>query len=141
MRCKRKIPLNFLVEEESLALMKKIAIVDDCAVLNDVVLKVVEECKGLPIAIIRVGKALTGKSLDDWNAAMHQLRKSRLVDIEGVDEEKNAYACLKWSYDQLKRKTKLCFLLCSLFPEDYNIPIEELTRYAMGLEEDEDFHS
>ncbi|KAK4576176.1 hypothetical protein RGQ29_026927 [Quercus rubra] len=141
MLCQRKIPLNFIVEEESLALMKKIAIVDDCAVLNDVVQKVVKECKGLPIAIITVGKALIGKSLDDWKAAMHQLRKSRLVDIEGVDEEKNAYACLKWSYDQLKRKTKLCFLLSSLFPEDYYIPIEELTRYAMGLEEDEDFHS
>ncbi|KAK4576172.1 hypothetical protein RGQ29_026924 [Quercus rubra] len=140
MRCQRKIPLNFLVEEESLALMKKTAIVDDCPVLNDVVLEVVKECKGLPIAIITVGKALTGKSLNDWNVAMHQLRKSRLVDIEGVDEDKNAYACLKWSFDQLKRKTKLCFLLCSLFPEDYNIPIEELTRYMMGLEEDEDFH-
>uniref|UniRef100_A0A7N2MTR5 Uncharacterized protein n=1 Tax=Quercus lobata TaxID=97700 RepID=A0A7N2MTR5_QUELO len=140
MRCQRKIPLNFLVEEESLALMKKTAIVDDCPVLNDVVLEVVKECKGLPIAIITVGKALTGKSLNDWNVAMHQLRKSRLVDIEGVDEDKNAYACLKWSFDQLKRKTKLCFLLCSLFPEDYNIPIEELTRYVMGLEEDEDFH-
>ncbi|KAF3946879.1 hypothetical protein CMV_026903 [Castanea mollissima] len=141
MRCQRKIPLNFLVEEESLALMKKTAIVDDCPGLNDVVLEVVKECKGLPIAIITVGKALTGKSLNDWNVAKHQLRKSRLVDIEGVDEDKNAYACLKWSFDQLKRKTKLCFLLCSLFPEDYNIPIEELTRYAMGLEEFEDFHS
>ena len=28
--------------------------------------------------------------------------------------------------------------MCSLFPEYYDIPIEELTRYAMGLEEDED---
>ncbi|XP_030937752.1 uncharacterized protein LOC115963005 isoform X2 [Quercus lobata] len=140
MRCQRKIPLNFLVEEESLALMKKTAVVDDCPGLNDVVLEVVKECKGLPIAIITVGKALTGKSLNDWNAAMHQLRKSRLVDIEGVDEDKNAYACLKWSFDQLKRKTKLCFLLCSLFPEDYNIPVEELTICVMGLEEDEDFH-
>ncbi|XP_030928431.1 probable disease resistance protein At4g27220 [Quercus lobata] len=141
MRCQRKIPLNFLVEEESLALMKKTAIVDDCPGLNDVVLEVVKECKGLPIAIITVGKALTGKSLNDWNVAMHQLRKSRLVDIEGVDEENNAYACLKWSFDQLKRKTKLCFLLCSLFPEDYYIPVEELTRYVMGLEEDEYFDS
>ncbi|XP_050246949.1 disease resistance protein At4g27190-like [Quercus robur] len=142
MRCQWKIPLNFLVEEESLALMKKTAIVDDCPGLNDdVVLEVVKECKGLPIAITTVGKALTGKSLNEWKVAMRQLRKSRLVDIEGVDKDKNAYACLKWSYDQLKLKTKLCFLLCSLFPEDYNIPIEELTRYAMGLEEDEDFHS
>ncbi|KAK7850537.1 putative disease resistance protein, partial [Quercus suber] len=87
MRCQGKIPLNFLVEEESLALMKKTAIVDDCPGLNDVVLEVVKECKGLPIAIITVGKALTGKSLNDWNVAMHQLRKSRLVDIEGFDKE------------------------------------------------------
>jgi hypothetical protein len=137
----RKIPLNLLLEKESLALMRKITgVVDDCQPLNDVVLKVVEECKCLPIAIITIGKALIGKSLDEWNVTMHQLRRSRLVDIEGVEEEKNAYVGLKWSYDQLKRKTKLCFLLCSLFPKDYNIPIEELTRYAMGLEEYKDFH-
>ncbi|XP_073263692.1 putative disease resistance protein At5g05400 [Populus alba] len=30
------------------------------------------------------------------------------------------------------KETKLCFLLCCLFPEDYNIPIEDLTRYAVG---------
>ncbi|XP_050246947.1 probable disease resistance protein At4g27220 isoform X2 [Quercus robur] len=139
MNChQRMISLNFLLENESLALMK--SIVGDNPDLNDVMLKVVEECEGLPIAISTVGKALKGKSLNEWNAAMYELRRSRLVDIEGVNEEKNAYACLKWSFDQLKRKTKLCFLLCSLFPEDYNIPIEELTRYVMGLEEDEDFH-
>ena len=132
------ISLNFLLEEESLALMK--SIVGDNPDLNDVMLKVVEECEGLPIAISTVGKALKGKTLEEWNAAMYELSSSRLVDIEGVNEEKNAYVCIKWSYDQLKRKTKLCFLLCSLFPEDYDISIEELTRYAMGLEEYEDFH-
>jgi hypothetical protein len=37
------------------------------------------------------------------------------------------------SYDYLKyEETKLCFLLCCLFPEDYYIPAEELTRYAVG---------
>nr|POE70622.1 disease resistance protein [Quercus suber] len=100
----RMISLNFLSEKESLALMK--SIVGDNPDLNDVMLKVVEECKGLPIAISTVGKALKGKTLNEWNVAMYELRRSRLVDIE-----------------------------------DYNIPIEELTRYAMGLEEDEDFHS
>ncbi|KAL4597911.1 hypothetical protein ACB092_11G022200 [Castanea dentata] len=135
----RMISLNFLLENESLALMK--SIVGDNPDLNDVMLKVVEECKGLPIAISTVGKALKGKTVNEWNVAMYELRRSRLVDIEGVNEEKNAYVCIKWSYDQLKRKTKICFLLCSLFPEDYNIPIEELTIYAMGLEEDKKFHS
>ncbi|XP_030928346.1 disease resistance protein At4g27190-like isoform X1 [Quercus lobata] len=57
------------------------------------------------------------------------------MDIEGVDDEKNVYVCLKWSYVRLKRKTKFCFLLCSLFPEDYDISIEELARYVMGLDE------
>ena len=49
--------------------------------------------------------------------------------------KKNVYVCLKWSYKRLKRKTKFCFLLCSLFPEDYDISIEELARYVMGLDE------
>ena len=96
MHCQRKIPLNFLLEKESWVLMKKTTgIVDDYPALNDVVIEVVKECKGLPIAIITIGKALIGKSLNDWKAALHELRKSRLVDIEGVDEEKNAYVCIK----------------------------------------------
>uniref|UniRef100_A0A2N9EWZ6 Uncharacterized protein n=1 Tax=Fagus sylvatica TaxID=28930 RepID=A0A2N9EWZ6_FAGSY len=142
MHCSKKILLKFLSEEESLALIKKNASISyDSPALNDVVKKVVGECKGLPIAIVTVGKALAGKSLDDWKEALEQLRKSRLVDIYGVDEENNAYSCLKWSYNHLKCKAKLCFLLCSLFPEDYYIDIEELTRYAMGLEEYEDVNS
>ena len=136
MDCGRKIPLNFLSEKESLGLIKKFAcIVDDYPPLNDVVLKVVKECKGLPIAIVTVGKALARKPLNEWKVALKQLKESRLMDIEGVDEEKNVYVCLKWSYNRLKRKTRFCFLLCSLFPEDYDISIEELTRYVMGLDE------
>ncbi|XP_030957456.1 probable disease resistance protein At4g27220 [Quercus lobata] len=136
MDCGRKIPLNFLSEKESLGLIKKFAcIVDDYPPLNDVVLKVVKECKGLPIAIVTVGKALARKPLTEWKVALKQLKESRLMDIEGVDEEKNVYVCLKWSYNRLKRKTRFCFLLCSLFPEDYDISIEELTRYVMGLDE------
>ena len=136
MHCSKKILLKFLSNEESLALIKKTAsIVDDSPALNDVVLQVVEECKGLPIAIVTVGKALTRKSLTDWEVALKELKKSRLVEICDVDEDNNAYVCLKWSYDHLNRKTKLCFLMCSLFPEDYDISIEELSRYVMGLEE------
>jgi hypothetical protein len=32
-------------------------------------------------------------------------------------------------------------LLCCLFPEDYNIPIEDLTRYAVGYELHQDVES
>nr|GEX08149.1 hypothetical protein [Tanacetum cinerariifolium] len=30
-------------------------------------------------------------------------------------------------------EAKLCFLPCSMFPEDYNIPLERLTHYWVGL--------
>ena len=50
-----------------------------------------------------------------------------------MTDKKKAYACLKLSCDSLmSNETKSCFLLCCLFPEDYNIPIEDLTRYAVG---------
>ena len=75
MDCGRKIPLNFLSDKESLALIKKIAcIIDDYPALNDVVMKVVKECKGLPIAIVTVGKALARKPLD-WKVALKQLAR------------------------------------------------------------------
>ena len=57
------------------------------------------------------------------------------MDIEGVDDEKNVNVSLKWSNERLKRKTRFCFLWCSLFPEDYDISIEELARYMMGIDE------
>ena len=75
MDCGRKIPWNFLSDKESLALIKKIScIIDDYPPLNDVVMKVVKECKGLPIAIVTVGKALARKPLD-WKVALKQLAR------------------------------------------------------------------
>ena len=57
------------------------------------------------------------------------------MDIEGVDDKKNVYVSIKWSNERLKCKTRFCFLLFSLFPEDYDISIEELARYMMGIDE------
>jgi disease resistance protein RPS2 len=80
-----------------------------------------------------VGKALKGKYENEWEVASEDLKKSQSRHVEKFDDRRNAYACLKLSYDYLKyEETKLCFLLCCLFPEDYYIPAEELTRYAVG---------
>jgi disease resistance protein RPS2 len=82
---------------------------------------------------VAVGKALKDKSEHEWEVASEELKKSQSRHVETFDDRRNAYACLKLSYDYLKHeKTKLCFLLCCLLPEDYDIPIEELTRYAVG---------
>ncbi|KAJ6950623.1 hypothetical protein NC651_004335 [Populus alba x Populus x berolinensis] len=142
MKCQQKVLLRVLSENEAWDLFKiNAGLRDEDSDLNRVAKKVARECKGLPIALVTVGRALRDKSAVEWEVAFDQLKKSQFLDMEQLDEQKNAYACLKLSYDYLKHeKTKLCFLLCCLFPEDYNIPIEELTRYAVGygLHQDEE---
>ncbi|CAL5411983.1 unnamed protein product [Camellia sinensis] len=105
----------------------------DSNVLNVVANEVCKECGGLPIALVTVGSAMKGK--DDptlWDEAARELRKSVPTNIESVDQ--HVYKSLKLSYDYLQdEEAKACFLLCSLFPEDHNILIEDLVRYGMGL--------
>ncbi|KAM0996113.1 hypothetical protein ACFX2C_006157 [Malus domestica] len=92
---------------------------------------VVKECGGLPIAIVTVGKALEKKNKREWDDALNQLRNSTPVNIPGVNDK--VYSSIKWSYDRLESdEARLCLLLCCLFPEDYDIPIEYLVRYGWG---------
>ncbi|KAJ6314022.1 hypothetical protein OIU78_017640 [Salix suchowensis] len=134
MDCHQKVHLNILSENEAWALFKiNAGLRDEDSNLNTVAEEVARECQGLPIALVTVGKALRDKSVVEWEVASTKLKHSQLQHIERNDEEKNTYACLKLSYDYLKHEeTKLCFLLCCLFPEDYDIPIEDLTRYTVG---------
>ncbi|KAJ6314011.1 hypothetical protein OIU78_017629 [Salix suchowensis] len=131
MECQQEVCLNILSENEAWALFKiNAGLHDEDFNLDTVAKKVARECQGLPIALVTVGRALRDKSTVEWEVASKQLKNSQ---FQHIGEEKNAYACLKLSYDYLKHeKTKLCFLLCCLFPEDYNIPIEYLTRFALG---------
>ncbi|XP_028066670.1 probable disease resistance protein At1g61310 [Camellia sinensis] len=94
---------------------------------------VAKECGGLPIAIATVGRALRCKNKYSWDSALEQLRKSLVKNISGVDEK--VFKSLELSYDSLDSdEAKKCFLLCSLYPEDFDIPIEDLVRYAIGIE-------
>ncbi|PQQ02806.1 hypothetical protein Pyn_09310 [Prunus yedoensis var. nudiflora] len=100
--------------------------------LSHVAKLIVDECKGLPIAIITVGKALLPSSgKHEWNTALQELKNSLPENIPGM--EPKVYSCIKLSYDKLDSdEVKSCFLLCCLFPEDYDIPIEYLVRYGSG---------
>ncbi|KAF5944296.1 hypothetical protein HYC85_018373 [Camellia sinensis] len=128
------VHLDVLSEKDSWDLFKKnVGDVVDSNVLTVVANEVCKECGGLPIALVTVGNAMKGK--DDptlWDEAARELRKSVPTNIEGVDQR--VYKSLKLSYDYLQdEEAKACFLLCSLFPEDHNILIEDLVRYGMGL--------
>jgi len=134
MKCKEKVFLGLFSEEEAWALFRINAdLRDEDSTLNTVAKKVARECNGLPVALVTVGRALRDKSVVEWEVASEELKNSQFRHLEQIDGQKNAYACLKLSYDYLTSdETKSCFLLCCLFPEDYNIPIEYLTRYAVG---------
>ncbi|TYG71950.1 hypothetical protein ES288_D05G440500v1 [Gossypium darwinii] len=141
MKCQKEIQLGILSKDEAWVLFRdKAGLEDDCSTLNDVAKEVAAECKGLPLAIVVVAKALKGESLNGWRDANQRFKDStHLYDEEvlgGVLEP------LKLSYDYLKKginqmtginDIQFCFLLCSLFPEDEEIDIEILIMCGIGV--------
>ncbi|KAG8492633.1 hypothetical protein CXB51_010099 [Gossypium anomalum] len=140
MKCQKEIQLGILSKDEAWVLFRDQAgLEDDCSILNEVAKEVAGECKGLPLAIVTVAKALKDRSLDEWRDANQRFKDStHLYDEEvlgGVLEP------LKLSYDYLKKginqitgnHIQMCFLLCSLFPEDAEIRIELLIMCGIGV--------
>ncbi|RVW23761.1 Disease resistance protein RPS2 [Vitis vinifera] len=68
--------------------------------LRPIAIEVVEECKGLPIAIVTIAKALKDETVAVWKNSLEQLRSCAPTNIIGVDE--TVYSCLEWSYNHLK---------------------------------------
>nr|XP_043618904.1 disease resistance protein RPS2-like [Erigeron canadensis] len=91
--------------------------------LGDVI---VGRCGGLPMAIKTVAKALIGKSTAMWDDTRTRLQHH--------DIGKTLNEIFKVSYNNLEdEETKSVFVLCVLYPEDFDIPTEELVRYGWGL--------
>lgn len=126
-------PINVLSDMDSWNLFKKMT--NDRVDLPDlypIATKVAKECAGLPIAIVTVARALRDRSKHAWSDALRQLRNSTPRNIKGMYAK--VYSSLELSYNFLENEElKSCFLLCSLFKEDMDIPIEYLVRYGMGL--------
>ncbi|MCI20911.1 disease resistance protein (CC-NBS-LRR class) family protein, partial [Trifolium medium] len=75
--------------------------------------KIANEYKSLPIAIALCAKSLKGQHQNEWDVALKSLKK--------------------FCYDYLKdEKAMRLFLLCSVFRENEEIPIERLTRLCIG---------
>ncbi|XWS11826.1 hypothetical protein CRYUN_Cryun37aG0034300 [Craigia yunnanensis] len=94
--------------------------------------KVAEECAGLPLALITIGRAMASKKTpEEWEYAIEVLRQSAASVFPGVGKE--MYPKLKFSYDCLPDDTvRSCFLYCSLYPEDFLIEKRELIDCWIG---------
>ncbi|THG11325.1 hypothetical protein TEA_004288 [Camellia sinensis var. sinensis] len=126
--------IKVLSETEAWALFKKkVGNSVDSPELHDIAKEVCKECQGLPVAILIVGGALKDKEKYVWKNALEKLKKCMLNKIEGISPK--LYESMKLSYDYLSMDAKSCFLLCCMFPEDAEIPIDELVRHctARGL--------
>ncbi|XP_057724243.1 probable disease resistance protein At4g27220 [Arachis stenosperma] len=134
MNCQREIPLHLLSEEEAWMFFKEYSGIGDNSPseLLKVASNVAVECKGLPIAIEAVGSSLKKKPIEVWKAALYCLKQSKPMDVE--DGVRDAFSCIELSYNHLRTKRdKLMFLMCSMFPEDHEIFVEDLIRYGVGL--------
>ncbi|KAD7477051.1 hypothetical protein E3N88_00187 [Mikania micrantha] len=120
-----KIEVDVLEEEEArnfFLINTNVSEEDD---RYDIGCKIVEKCGRLPLAIKIIGTALHSQTKPIWRATLRRLENNRIDDI--VQE------VIKISYEYLKHEDKEVLLLCGLFPEDYDIQIEDLTRNAWGL--------
>ncbi|XP_028762935.1 disease resistance protein SUMM2-like [Neltuma alba] len=124
------IELNKLNNKEALNLFEAHANMNNSTRgLKGMPEKIVKHCGGIPIVIVAIARALKNQPARVWKDALKTL-EDHVVD-PNLEE---AYKCLKLSYDNLKNeKAKELFLISSLFPEDYQVPIQFLTKIGIGL--------
>ncbi|KAL6324439.1 hypothetical protein AAG906_013043 [Vitis piasezkii] len=129
MGAQRCFPVKRLPPDEAWSFFKKTA---GDSVEENPELQVVEECEGLPIAIVTIAKALKDETVAVWENALEQLRSCAPTNIRAVD--KKVYSCLEWSYTHLKGDdVKSLFLLCGMLGYG-DISLDLLLRYGMGLD-------
>ena len=125
--------IQHLQGEEAWRLLKKIA--GDAVEgdqLRPIAIKVLDECGGLPIAIVTIAKALKDETVAVWKNALDELRNCAPTNIRGMEEK--VYSCLEWSYNHLKGdEVKSLFLLCGCLSYYGDISMDQMLRYATGL--------
>ncbi|KAL5708513.1 hypothetical protein ACHQM5_019303 [Ranunculus cassubicifolius] len=122
------IEVKILSDEDSWKLFQeRVGAGANKSVLPKVAEEIVSECKGLPLAIATLARALRDKSGVVWANALNELKKSRFAELKPV------ITSLKLSYLHLPSlESKKCFLVCCLFPEDDKIDMDTILLYAMG---------
>ncbi|XP_034678243.1 disease resistance protein SUMM2-like isoform X2 [Vitis riparia] len=88
---------------------------------------IAQECRGLPLALVAIGRALAGSTApEEWKKAAQTLKNPSY-------ESQGTFSALELSYDRLPSDTiKSCFIYCSLFPEDREICCDQLIELWIG---------
>ncbi|XVE92261.1 hypothetical protein REPUB_Repub01dG0081400 [Reevesia pubescens] len=132
----QKIPVQCLPEEKAWELFQEkvggAQTSDSSPRIRQLAHEVAKECKGLPLALITIARAMAFKStVEEWTYALEVLRRSSMSVFQDMGEE--VYPLLKFSYDSLPNDLfRKCLLYCSLFSEDHLILKNKLIDFWIG---------
>ncbi|KAE8682913.1 Disease resistance protein RPS5, putative isoform 2 [Hibiscus syriacus] len=128
------IEVKCLPPEEALSLFRMTvgeSVLSSDADLSELANTFARKCRGLPLALLTFARAMAG--LDNPRQWRHTIELLHTHPSEIAGMGGHVFPLLKFSYDNLKEaKEQNCFLYCSLFPEDYNIRIDELIDLWVG---------
>ncbi|GLT96544.1 hypothetical protein SLE2022_141570 [Rubroshorea leprosula] len=123
--------LSLLEDDACLSLFAQISLgaenFDEYPDLKRVGEKIVEKCKGLPLAIKALSGLLRGKA---DRAEWVNILNSEIWDLP--DGNTSILPALKLSYNHLPSHLKRCFAYCSVFPKDYEFDERELVLLWMA---------
>ncbi|XP_078158322.1 disease resistance protein RGA2-like [Carex rostrata] len=123
--------LGCLGVEESWGLFQKRAFskgVKECQELVEIGKNMVQNCRGLPLAISTLGSLMSYKSeVTEWLAV---LEESKIWEQRPVKEE--VLPVLRLSYDHLPSYMKPCFAFCAVYPKDYVMDKDKLIQFWMA---------
>ncbi|KAL0006970.1 hypothetical protein SO802_008472 [Lithocarpus litseifolius] len=88
--------------------------------------KILERCKGLPLAAKALAGLLRTYDHDEWKDVLN----GRIWDL--LEEKTDVPSTLRLSYLCLPSSLKKCFAYCSLFPKDYNFKVKNLVLLWMA---------
>ncbi|GLU15397.1 hypothetical protein SLE2022_318920 [Rubroshorea leprosula] len=111
--------LNLFLEKVGRDVLQKVSGLEETLKL------IVEECDGLPLAIVVIAWSMKGEyDIAEWRNALNELRQC-VRSVTCVEDE--IFGRLRFSYDRLRSlQIQECFLYCSLFREDYEFFREKL---------------
>ncbi|XP_042459960.1 disease resistance protein SUMM2-like isoform X1 [Zingiber officinale] len=137
MKAEKKIKVRCLDSEQAWQLFEQNSdgdVLSSDAGIKFIAEELAKECAGLPLALLTVARAMSGKrSWEAWNDALNQIRDRHEWTTVCLPEDSVMYKAFKLSYDSLENDfIRKCLLCCALWPEDHMISKLELIPCWIG---------